>query len=179
MTLIAYKDGILCADSQRLCDGIRSKTLVVKIARNIRGELFAAAGYAAVSQTWMNWFLGGCEHDAPWRDAQSDNPDSIVIILDNGSSRRYVGRPEIPEYMPYERLGIGWPSYLHGLMDGGLSAREAIFAGIENYVNADYPVIEVGHFGPAIIWESRSDTMAPEAFERKIGARLGSYFGGV
>lgn len=177
MTLIAYKDGILCADTLRLADSMRCTAPVVKIARNRAGDLFAAAGSAAIALRWMEWFLSGDdESKAPPDRYDDEQVTDVVIFTPNGASKRWVEKCNVVEHAPKDRLGLGWPSYLHGLMDAGLPAFEAVSAGIRRYTEADYPLIVIGHHGEPTIWEAPWRQMPAEVFERQIGRPLSDYF---
>lgn len=70
MTTIAYRDGVIAADTQfTWCDVYDGEG--VKVAR--RGSVFAAASGAATrGQTFMDWFRSGMPGSAPFMG----NPDS-------------------------------------------------------------------------------------------------------
>lgn len=177
MTLIAYKDGILCADTQLNADDMRGPAPVVKIARNARGYLFAASGSSAICRAWMVWFLDGMVGECEVSRGSDDSASSVVIFRpDGGSTERFVGAQKVSEFVAPDRLGLGWPSYLHGLMDGGLSARDAVVTGIKRYTGADFPLIEIGHRGDPVVWETAERKMPIEAFERQHGRPLADYF---
>lgn len=178
MTLIAYKNGILCADTQLNADDMRSLSPVVKIARDARGYLFAAAGSSAICRAWMWWFLEGMRGGQCDISRGDDDSASSVVIFNpaDGSTERYVGAQKVSEFCAPDRLGLGWPSYLHGLMDGGLSARDAVATGIKRYTGADFPIIEIGHRGAPVIWETAERKMPIEAFERQHGRPMTDYF---
>lgn len=177
MTLIAYKDGIICADTQLNSDDMRGAAPIIKIARNRRGELFAASGSAAIAATWMKWFLDGCvESNIPCDRSNGDLITDVVIFSPTGASKRWLQKQNIAEWVSADRLGLGWPSYLHGLMDAGLSARDAVMVGVRRYTGADYPLIEIGHSGDPIVWEAPDRMMPLEAFEWRCGRQLSYYF---
>ena len=89
MTTIAYKDGVLAADSLVTCGNSRDGSMV-KIAK--RGPvLAAAAGAIGGCSAFLDWFRGGMLGDAPVSPDGPHNwtgvlftPDDRVLVLENG-----------------------------------------------------------------------------------------------
>lgn len=176
MTLIAYKNGTLCADTLATVSSLRVGKPNIKIARRADGALFAAAGWATVSQHWMAWFLSGEKGPPPWRDDGDDF--SSVLIIDRPSSMRYWASTPLCERITESRYSLGYPAYLNGIMDAGKSAVEALKIAIPKTTGSDYPLIEIGHSGPPTIWEAADRTRHPGSFFDFIGCRQEDYFAG-
>lgn len=173
MTLIAYKDGVICADSQRQQGSLRSVRPYMKVSRRADGALFAASGYAAVSQAWSKWFLEGENGAPPWRDL-GENHDDIAIVAPCGTVKLWAGA-ELPENVNGDPLALGWPSYLQGLMDAGLSATEAVKTACRRYTGAGYPLIEMRHAGDPVVWVSETERGDPAEFFKACGLNQEDY----
>lgn len=120
MTAIAYKDGILAADTAGWQDDI----LVVKVKKIYRigsGSLFAGCGYSSDIDAYVNWI-----------NAESGKPQEAregfcgLHIYDDGVGY-FVGR----DYVFCDRIGefaaIGAHSeFLYGAMAAGASAEQAV-----------------------------------------------------
>ena len=126
MTTIAYRAGILAADTG-VCVGGSRAGYTVKIVRRPDGALAAAAGFAAYCYAFRNWFLSG--GDPP--EAKTDTG-----VMDRGTVFYADGRIEIFEpggrfFMtaPYYAMGSGRPEAL-GAMHYGAGAINAVKAAI-------------------------------------------------
>ena len=176
MTLIAYKNGVLCADTLALSGGKRFGYATLKIARRADGALFAGSGAAAVVQHWMRWFLSSEEGSPPWRET-GDDCDCILIARSLGSFEYFATYP-IAEKFQESCFALGDQNYLRGLMDGGLGAVDAIKRALENHYYGDYPIIEVGYSGPPIIWESPDRVVPSHIFFERLNIRQEEFFAG-
>lgn len=128
MTTIAYRDGVIAADT-RMCVGDSIVGDVVKIARNSNGDLAGAAGDASYSFAFLNWFTG-MESGACPEAKQTDNSiDRGVIFRKNGTIIVYEPHGHFRASAPYFAVGSGRPEAL-GAMHAGASAEGAVRAAI-------------------------------------------------
>lgn len=122
MTTIAYRKGVLAADT-RMIQGSAIIGNVTKIVRRDDGALAGGAGDLAWVQAFHRWFMAGEEGDPP--------------ILEDGSKGLIVRRRKPVEMFepggtvewkpPYLAIGSG-KEFALGAMFAGASAIEAIKA---------------------------------------------------
>jgi ATP-dependent HslUV protease subunit HslV len=125
MTTIAYKDGILAADTLTTCgnhrDGYAPK------AHKVGGVLIACSGTSTYCQAFVEWVRGGREGKSPLvglADADACNavvigPESDVEVWCSAGSWRTTPGDGI------YALGSG-QEYAYGAMAMGASAIEAV-----------------------------------------------------
>lgn len=129
VTTIAYRDGVLAADTAMCQGGVMIGT-IVKIVRRDDGDMAAAAGDAAYNAAFNAWFMAGENGSPP--EAKSED-----IFLDRGMIFRKSGQIEVFEprgkfacQAPYIAVGSGRESAL-GAMFAGADAETAIKAAIQ------------------------------------------------
>lgn len=126
MTTIAYRNGVLAADT-RMCLGDNLLGTTVKIARNANGDLAGAAGDATYNFAFLKWFTG-LESTPPPEAKQTDNNiDRGVIFRKNGVIEVYEPRGQFQVVAPYYAFGSGRPEAL-GAMYAGADAETAVRA---------------------------------------------------
>lgn len=121
MTVIAYRDGIMAADSAVWGDQIIVEH-VRKIWRLADGSLFGCSGRLCDAQACADWLLNGGDKPAPaekgYFTALVAAPDGVVRRIE------WDMRPfEITG--PYHTCGAHM-EFLHGAMAAGASAEEAV-----------------------------------------------------
>ena len=126
MTTIAYRDGMIAADTGMAV----GETLIghtTKIARNIAGDLAGAAGRSGYAMRFREWFKGG-EHSPPPEAKETEH------TLDRGIIFRRDGTIEVHEpdgvftiRADYYAFGTGREVAL-GAMAQGATAEEAVRA---------------------------------------------------
>lgn len=163
MTLIAYKDGIVCADSLCILGHMRAASPVVKLCRNANGDILSVAGYACTFVGWSKWFIDGEKESKPWSNKDSDDCDDINIFRKSGCIERYT-ISETPMKLYSRQHAAGYHSLLMGMMAAGLSAKDAVCLGIQMTNIADFPVICLGHEGEVEFWKSKTERMSRDEF---------------
>lgn len=133
MTTIAYRDGIMAADSGSHYGDIR-QNWARKIAQGPDGTLYGTSGDAAQCDGFLRWVLDGCEGDQPVPDAINEGKDSSFIILVvpvTGRIRLITARGEETYEAPYFAIGYD-AGVAYGAMFAGKDAITAIDACIEH-----------------------------------------------
>ena len=130
MTTIAYRDGVMAADT--LCtvnNAIEGR--VVKIAR--RGPIMAgAAGSAPMCRAFLDWFKAGMKGDPPatQHPVSSDwNYWGLIVTPDHILS--LMGSGWMTVSAPYHAMGSG-AEYALGAMAAGATAVQAVEAAIRH-----------------------------------------------
>lgn len=120
MTTIAYRDGVMAADTVAFGGGIKLARLV-KIARNDAGDLAGAVGDAGFAFAFLEWFRKGEPEPAIKlvSDRAEDRWDKALIV-------RAAGR-QIEVYEPYGRFPVSAPYFAIG--SGKSVALGAMFMG--------------------------------------------------
>lgn len=132
MTTIAYRAGVLAADTAMNCGGVRvSRSRKVGQSRH---GLAAACGASAFGQAFLAWVAGGGALDprSPDRPKPGDN-DEGVLIRPDGSIVVYEDAGALDIDAPYYAAGSGYAIAL-GAMHAGASAEEAVRAAIAHDV---------------------------------------------
>jgi hypothetical protein len=128
VTAIAYRNGVMAADSQDSCGGIRMGS-VRKIAKRADGALAGAAGEAGFCEEFLSLFRDGRDED--YRPAVSDErPFSAIVVLPNGEPWQVgpVGRYRIEA--PFIAEGSAYQIMI-GAMAAGAGPERAVQIAIE------------------------------------------------
>ncbi|WP_420961081.1 hypothetical protein [Brucella sp. IR073] len=137
MTTIAYRDGIMAADSGCWA-GDASHGWAEKIAKGPDGVLYGTSGRAAKCFSFLDWVRGGYQGARPEPAATSDaESDFIVLMATAGRGVRVLtafGEEHYPE-APYFAIGGGSVAAF-GALYAGASAQVAIEAAIEHGTSA-------------------------------------------
>lgn len=129
MTTIAYRDGMLAADTA-MCQGGVMMGSVEKIARRADGDLCGSAGDASYNAAFTAWFLGGEEGSPPEAKEEDRTFDRGVIFRRSGDIEIYEPRGRFAASAPYFAFGSGKEPAL-GAMFAGADAAVAVEAAIE------------------------------------------------
>lgn len=128
MTTIAYRDGVLAADTATwINDGnVRCPGRTGKLRRLSDGSLYSGAGASAQIEEFGNWLESGCKGDKP----KADDISVLHIRLD-GTIVLYAGELErVAGEAPFYAVGSGASAAL-GAMMAGASAAEAVRIAME------------------------------------------------
>lgn len=136
MTTIAYRDGILAADTGMVMGGSRVGH-TVKIKRREDGCLAGAAGYASYSWAFLQWFIHGSVGDPPEGHETDSTFDRGVIFQPNGFITIYEPQGMFEIEALFYAIGTGAPE-ARGAMQYGASAEEAVRVAIK---------LDIGTFG--------------------------------
>jgi ATP-dependent HslUV protease subunit HslV len=129
MTTIAYKDGMLAADTA-CCQGGVLCGSIVKIVRRDDGDMAGAAGDASYNFAFTTWFLAG-EQGAPPEAKEEDRSfDRGVIYRRSGTIDVFEPRGKFAMNAPFYAFGSGKEPAL-GAMFAGADAETAIEAAIQ------------------------------------------------
>lgn len=129
MTTIAYRDGVLAADSA-MCRGGTHMCGIAKIVRREDGAMAAVVGVASLAGPFFRWFLDGEKGDRPTVPDDGDICSTGFIVRPGGVIEMYEheGWYDIqPE--PYFAVGSGRDVAL-GAMVAGADAEVAVRAAI-------------------------------------------------
>lgn len=126
MTTIAYRDGVLAADTRMTINGCMDGSQV-KIVR--RGPVMAAAsGTAAMCQRFRDWFTGGMVGDPPAAQHEQVSDWSYWGLIFHGDTILcWQGPGWVRVVAPYFATGSG-AEYATGAMAHGATAEEAVRA---------------------------------------------------
>lgn len=132
MTTIAYRDGVIAADTGMSYGNSRHGECS-KIARNHRGDLAGAAGAAGFVAPFLRWFSTG-EGDGPDKPVpKSDNSGSDIsfIVRAGGSIEVQDSGGSYTVTAPYYAIGSGSPEAL-GAMFAGADPEMAVRAAMQH-----------------------------------------------
>lgn len=162
MTVIAYRDGVLAADT-RACMGEQTVGTVTKIARNDKGDLAGAAGAASYNHAFLRWFAGGEQGDAPLaKEVTNASYDRGVIFRRAGPIEVHEPSGKHEMRANYYALGSGRPEAL-GAMYAGATAEGAVRAAIAHDITCGGDITTLRH-------DQMTLDEAVTKFEAKIGS---------
>lgn len=148
MSVIAYRDGVLAADTATTFGAYLIRRDLPKIVEQ-DGRLAAAAGDAAYCARFLEWFRSGAKPwDAPKQTEYPgyDGPDEAFIVERDKSLTIFGTRGCFPANgSRYHAIGSG-AQFAMGAMHYGASAVEAVRAGMELDANSggDITVLRLG-----------------------------------
>lgn len=121
MTTIAYKDGVLAADTLATCNGYLEGRQT-KIAR-VGKALVGAVGSTPMCNRFRGWVAAGMTGESPFEGKDEGNgivvtPDGVIVVWS------HLG-PWAVQDRPYYALGSG-EQIAVGAMAAGASAEEAV-----------------------------------------------------
>lgn len=138
MTTIAYRDGVMAADSLSTSDGIAMGT-VAKAIRREDGAMCGAAGSTSLIRALLAWFENGEGGDKP---DLKDNGAQALIIRPTGSTEWHDEFGFHVISAPFFAIGSGRDVAL-GAMAAGASAEEAVEHAIRFDINSGGPIVVV------------------------------------
>lgn len=128
MTTIAYRDGVMAADSG-CWNGDACHGWAEKLAKGPDGTLYGVSGDAAGCEGFLQWVRGGCKGDHPKPEKQGDKDSAFIVLIARpgeklalltcGGEERYAA--------PYFAIGAGAPAAF-GALFMGATAKLAIKA---------------------------------------------------
>tara|TARA_R110002012_G_scaffold315261_2_gene528917 strand:- start:5390 stop:5842 length:453 start_codon:yes stop_codon:yes gene_type:complete len=129
MTTIAYKDGVMAADSGSWFSGACAPW-AMKLSQGPDGTLYGAAGNAAQCEAFHKWVRTGCHGEAPKPDITGDLESSFIVLAAevDGPIRLITAHgAESYYYAPYFAIGAG-AAVAMGAMFAGGDAETAVRA---------------------------------------------------
>lgn len=148
MTTIAWRDGVLAADSRGTGSGWIVSETDRKVFRFPDGRLVAITGDAHETWPFMRWLRGGMKGERP------KLADAAVIVVE--SARRitiYKDGGEYPEdARRFHAWGSGWPA-ARAAMYAGADAIKAvkIAARLDNNTNARVRFLSLDRRGRSLL----------------------------
>lgn len=149
MTTIAFRDGIMAADSGSWA-GDASHGFAEKLARGADGTLYGVAGNAAESEGFLEWVRCGCNGSSPKPVYTADRKESSFIVLIARPGERIgllSGGGEERYDAPYYAIGAGAVAAF-GALFMGATAVQSIEAAKEHGVGAFGKIRTVNHDMP-------------------------------
>ena len=141
MTTIAYRSGIIAADTQSIGGNAITATNLTKIVRRSKdGALCGASGYLAFVQAFHRWFLGNERGRVP-----GFHDGDRAFIVRKGKPIEMFESVGSFDYEPeYIAIGSGMEFAL-GAMHAGASAADAVAAAIAHDPGTGGKVIVLRH----------------------------------
>ncbi|WFU52284.1 hypothetical protein QA639_21485 [Bradyrhizobium pachyrhizi] len=126
MTTIAYRNGIIAADTQAIGGNSVTATNIAKIVRRTRdGALCGASGYLAFMQAFHRWFLSGEKGRVP-----TFHDGDRAFVVRKGKPIEMFESVGSYDYEPdYVAIGSGMEFAL-GAMHAGAGAADAVAAAV-------------------------------------------------
>lgn len=141
MTVIAYRDGIMCADTARW-DGDVISGYVEKIKVLPDGSLFACAGSVDEIELVTAWAMGGF-YDAS-KPKLEDNFGALMVTPDGKIIKFWKRLIRVPSLRSDWEIEGSHDEFLSGALTSGATAAEAVKAAIERCAWAGGTVQIVG-----------------------------------
>jgi hypothetical protein len=123
VTTIAYRDGVLAADTLCTANGLRDD-YATKIWRHGK-VLIGGAGSRALCLKFRDWVVGGMEDDCPIQD----NDDANGILVTPVGVVCWSASGPWPVSSPFYALGSGYQVAM-GAMQVGATAEQAVEAAL-------------------------------------------------
>lgn len=128
MTTIAYRNGVLAADTG-MTVGNTVVGNTVKIVRRDDGCMAGAAGFAGYAGSFLRWFMAGQIGDPPEAKSEDNVLDRGVIFRPDGAMLVFEPEGMFEMTAPYYAFGCGRCEAL-GAMFAGADAEAAVRAAI-------------------------------------------------
>lgn len=130
MTVIAYKDGVMAADSEASAGGRRYRVIVPKIARG--NGIAGGTGLASDVAAFCKWFASGEPSEKPEYSGTGEDEMQALVARPDRTLWRF-GAKELP-FEVTQPYAIGHPwQFCEGAMCAGLSAEAAVALTIEHF----------------------------------------------
>jgi ATP-dependent HslUV protease subunit HslV len=124
MTTIAYRDGVMAADSKATYDG-SFQGLVTKVFRSPKGDLLGVSGDLALMPIIRDWAKKGCPKPVP----NTGDDNSVLWVKPNGTALVVEGGTACEIEGPFFAIGSGH-AFAKGAMGAGCDAETAVAVAI-------------------------------------------------
>jgi ATP-dependent HslUV protease subunit HslV len=148
MTTIAYKNGVMAADSGSWM-GDASHGWAEKLAKGPDGTLYGVAGGAPEAMGFLDWVRAGADAETmPRAEALPDGGSTFIVLAvsPNGPVRIFCAKGIETYQAPYFAIGAG-SATAFGALWAGASAADAIEATKEHGSGAHGRVLTISHEG--------------------------------
>lgn len=137
MTVIAYKDGVMAADSCSFRNGRRYASFP-KIVRASDGSLAGVSGEMGNANAFKDWFLAGENGQSPKMEGGNDSDFGAVIVRPDGAVWTTYGDGRLIQSAdPLEAMGENVAAgFCEAAMLAGLSAEDAVRLTVEHCIYA-------------------------------------------
>lgn len=144
MTTIAYRDGVLAADSGNWHSNVLYRS-ALKVARGPDGSLHGVTGSAADAETYIRWVQSGMEGDAPKPDAinreEGRSAFIALVVPPSGDLVRVWTAYGWEDHHGVQFMAVGAGSEMAiGAMAAGATAEQAVAIVAEHSTYAALPV---------------------------------------
>lgn len=130
MTTVAFRDGVLAADTIMTSGGVLSGE-ICKIVRRVDGDMAGGAGDAAFLVAFQEWFMSGESGPLPELKEGDNWIDRGAIFRRDGRIDVFEPRGKFQVMARYYAMGSGKEAAL-GAMYAGADAVTAVRAAIEH-----------------------------------------------
>lgn len=120
MTTIAYRNGVMAADSLTTSNGARDG--IVRKIDCVHGVLIGAAGSLAACQAFRAWVIAGMQGPDPFRN---DDVGNGLLVAPDGTLVVFSVTGPATMQTPFYALGSGY-QFAMGAMAYGATAEEAV-----------------------------------------------------
>jgi hypothetical protein len=133
MTIIAYKDGIMAADSACWSDGYTQEVPYPKLTRSPGGSVVGMAGHLGDAWLLREWVLAGMPEDRKpdFGGTEEEQPD---VMMAKGDGTLWFARGALrfsPVPQPKCIGGRAAANFVEGAIAAGASAEEAVRLAIQ------------------------------------------------
>lgn len=148
MTCIAYRNGILAADSQSTDDNnlrLKCKKLYRIGKGKNKGHIVATAGADFPGEVFVRWYEQGGDHLMPTADRDLISEDDLFLCLVLTPEGLFVVDKScllVPIIIPFYAIGCGGAVAM-GAMEKGAGAREAVAIACKWDSNCELPVVSM------------------------------------
>ena len=143
MTVIAYRDGVMAADTLA-SDGLLKVAGMRKVVRGSDGVLYGVAGAAGICCAIARWVESGYRGDMPALRVEDQTADVLVVGVDGViSALTPYGQEDYPG-AEYFAIGSG-SAVAMGALHAGADAEGAVRAAIEHGLGCGGAVMAVRH----------------------------------
>jgi 20S proteasome alpha/beta subunit len=134
MTTIAYKGGVMAADSLATCNGMRD-SMALKV-RRVGPLLIGGAGTAATCERFVDWVRKGMHGLSPWDGNEGGNsfivlPDDTIVVF--GQSGPWRVKSDFYAMGSGEQIALG-------AMAHGATAEQAVEHAIRFDIHSGGPI---------------------------------------
>ena len=127
MTVIAFKDGVMAADSITVVGGLYRATAHPKISRAPDGSVAGACGVTSECYAFHTWFSSGSPAPEPaWIGTGDDRLITLIAKPDGTLWRRDENSTRFPVLGPYTTGENDAAMICLGAMLAGMGAEEAV-----------------------------------------------------
>ena len=139
MTTIAYRNGVMAADSATSANGT-TIGYTTKLAKNPSGDVCGGAGITAICATFRKWFEGGETGEMP-NLGKDDDEDAVFLVARVSGEIQFYSRLGVSTLCNTEYAAEGsGTSVALGAMHAGASSYDAVRAAAHHDTRTGGPI---------------------------------------